>query len=93
MPLDSDPLITTRRPDDLTSVVLDIASHIQFKFLALLLIVFIMISSDVFINRALATFRGAVDYKCPTSWGVFLQGLFMVLIMIVIDTLIRQKII
>ncbi len=95
MPLqDSDPITLSRqRPDDLTSVILDVASHIQYKFLVMLLIVFIMLSTDTFINRALSKFRGAVDYKCPTSWGTFLQGLFLVLIMMVVDTLIRQKII
>ncbi len=95
MPLhDSDPITISRhRPDDLTSVVMDIASHVQYKFLVMLLIVFIMISSDTFINRALSRFRGAVDYKCPTSWGTFLQGLLLVLIMTTIDALIRQKII
>ncbi len=92
--LDSDPIKISRKcPDDLTSVLLDIASHVQFKFLTLLLVMFIFISSDVFINRVLAKFRGGVDYKCPTSWGTFLQGLFLVLIMMVIDALIRQKII
>ncbi len=92
--LDSDPIKISRKcPDDLTSVILDIASCIRFKFLALLLIVFIFLSSDVFINRVLAKFRGGVDYKCPTSWGTFLQGLFLVLTMMTIDALISQKII
>jgi hypothetical protein len=75
------------------SVLLDIAGHIQYKFLGLLLIIFMMVSSDIFINRALAQFKGAVDFKCPTSWGTFLQGLFLVLIMVCIDALIRQNVI
>lgn len=94
MPLDSDPILLGRRaPDDMTAVFVDIASHLQFKFLGLLLIVFIITSSDVFINRALSKFKGAVDYKCPTSWGVCIQGMFLVIAMIIIDVLIRQKII
>lgn len=94
MSTDSDPIISKKRvPDDLTNVVLDIVSHIQFKFLGMMLIVFLFISSDVFINRALSRFQGAVDYKCPTSWGSVLQGLFLILIMIGIDALIGQKII
>lgn len=94
MPVDSDPIIAFgKTPDDFTSIVLDIASHIQYKFLSLMLVIFIIISSDIFINRALSKFKGAVDYKCPTNWGVFLQGLFLVLSMTIIDALIRQKII
>lgn len=94
MPVDSDPIIVSRKtPDDFTSVALDIASHIQFKFLGLMLLMFIIISSDVFVNRVLSKFKGAVDGKCPANWGVFLQGLFLVMVMTLIDGLVRQKII
>ncbi len=94
MPVDSDPIVvSTSPPDDITSILIDIVGHVQFKFLGLMIIIFIMISSDVFINRALSTFKGAVDYKCPTSWGVCLQGMFLALIMIIIDALIRQNVI
>lgn len=94
MPIDSDPIIaSTKPPDDITSIVLDIISHIQFKFLGLMLLVFIIISSDTFINRALSAFKGAVDFKNPTNWGVCLQGMFLVIVMILIDALVRQKVI
>lgn len=93
MPVDSVPITAGRTPDDLTSVITDILGHIQFKFLAFMLVVFIMLSSDVFINRALGQFSGAVDFKCPTSWGTCLQGMFLVMVMMIIDGLIRQKII
>jgi hypothetical protein len=94
MPADSEPIRSNRRsPDDLTAVIVDIISHVQFKFMGLMLLMFILFSSDVFINRALAKFSGAVDYKCPTSWGVCIQGMLLVLSMIIIDCLIRQNII
>lgn len=93
MPVDSDPIIPNKRPDDLTTMIVDIFSSIQYKFLGLMLIMFIILSSDVFINRILARFGGAVNVKCPTSWGTFLQGLFLVLAMIIIDALIRQEVI
>lgn len=94
MPNDSDPIMVNKKvPDDLCAVILDIISHVQFKFLGMMLMIFLFINSDVFINRALSKFKGAVDFKCPTSWGVILQGLFLVIIMIGIDAFIRQKII
>jgi len=94
MAIDSDPIVSSgNHPDDFTSILLDIASSLQYKLFALMLIIFMLISSDVFINRALAKFDGAVNYKCPTSWGTFLQGLFLVLSCIIIDAAIRQKII
>ena len=94
MPLDSDPIIvTSKRPDDFTTMAIDIIGGIQWKLLGFMLLIFMVISSDVFINRALAQFSGAVDYKCSTSYGTFLQGLFLVLSCILIDAAIRQKII
>lgn len=94
MPVDSDPIMVSRgAPDDFTSIVLDIFGNIQWKLFGMLLIIFMIISSDVFINRALSKFNGAVDYKTPTSWGTFLQGLFMVFALIIVDAAVRQKII
>lgn len=94
MPVDSDPIMVSGRcPDDFTSIVLDIVSNVQFKLLGMMLVIFIIISSDVFINRALSKFAGAVDHKYPTSWGTFLQGLFLVMACIIMDAAIRQKII
>lgn len=93
MPVDSDPIIPNRRPDDITTIIIDVFSSIQYKFLGLMLLMFIILSSDVFINRILARFGGAVNAKCPTSWGTSLQGLFLVLAMMIIDALIRQQVI
>jgi hypothetical protein len=94
MPMDSEPImISGSGPDDFTSIVLDIVSNVQFKLLGMMLLIFMIISSDVFINRALSKFQGAVDHKYPTSWGTFLQGLFLVFACILIDAAIRQKII
>lgn len=90
---DSDPIVVARKPDDLTSVIVDIASHISFKFFSLMLMVFVFLNSDVFINRVLSTFSGAVDFKCPTSWGTCLQGTFLVLCMMGIEALIKQGVI
>lgn len=94
MPVDSDPIMAHgKAPDDFTSMIMDIAGAIQYKFLGLMFIMFIFISSDVFINRGLTAFNGAVDFKYPTNWGVVLQGLFLIIAMMIIDALIRQKII
>jgi hypothetical protein len=91
---DSDPILLYRRaPDDLAAILVDIVSRIQYKFIGLLIIVFVLLSSDTFINRILSRFDNAVNYKCPTSWGVCIQAIFLALIMIIIDMLIRQKII
>ena len=92
--MDSTPIVVhSDTPDDLISVMNDLVSHVQSKFIGLMVIVFILLSSDVFINRILSTFSGAVDYKSPTSWGVTLQSMFLAISMMAIDAMIRQKII
>jgi len=91
---DSTPIVATKnKPSDLASVIVDIASHVQYKLMGMMLIIFLFISSDVFVNRALSAFSGAVDFKCPTSYGVVLQGIFLVIAMIIMDVAIKQNII
>lgn len=92
--MDSEPIVVhSTTPDNLISIVNDMVSNIQFKFIGLMVIIFIMLSSDVFINRVLGTFPNAVDAKTPTSWGVTLQAAFLAIGMIGTDAMIRQKII
>lgn len=94
MSADSDPIITRRRqPDDFASILFDLASRVQFKLLVFMFIVFIIISSDVFIGRALARVKGAVEHKQPTSYGVILQGVFLTLSVLILDILISQGVI
>ena len=94
MVLDSEPLCVGKScPDDFASVFADIFSGIQFKLFGLIFIIFIFISSDVFIGRMLSNFSGATDGKKTTSWGTIIQGMFLVMALIVIDVLVKQKII
>ena len=93
MPLDSEPMHSGPEPDDLSSILVDIVSRTQFKFIGLLLIMFLIVSSDVFTMRVLSKFDGAVDYKTPTSWGTFQQGLWLCLFMVISDVLIRTNVI
>ncbi len=95
MPLDSAPIVVDpdTKPDDITTILMDILSHIQFKFLGMLIIVFLFLSSDVFIGRILSRFNGAVDYKSSTSYGAVVTSIMLVIIMAGVDALIQQKII
>lgn len=93
MPTDSDPIAVSNRPDDFTALITDGISGIQYKLILFLFLIFLIITSDVFTNRVLTKFKGAVDYKYPTNYGTVLQGVFLVLFYIVIDVGIRHKII
>lgn len=89
--MDSDPLPDAH--DDFCSIFTDVIGHIPFKFLTLMFVVFMVLSTDTFINRVLGVFSGAVTNGIPTSYGTTLQGLFLVLAMVMIDPLIKLKLI
>lgn len=94
MLVDSEPIkISEKSPDALTSMFGDMIGSIQYKLFGLMFIVFLILSSDMFINRVLSKIDGAVDMKYPTNYGTMLQGMFLAIIMIIIDALIKQKII
>jgi hypothetical protein len=92
MPGGADP-IDYYPDDDLATIVYDALGSVQYKLFSLMLLMFMFVSSDMFINKTLSLFDGTVDQKCPTSWGTVLQGLFLVLAMVVIDGLISNDII
>ena len=94
MPQDSDPIFAkTSIRHDLTAILADTVAGIDFKIVFLIYIVYIMLSTDIFITRILGRFSGAIEYNQPTSWGVILQGTFFVLAYLIINGLNRQKII
>jgi len=75
------------------SMIMDAVGGIQFKFLGILFLVYLFVSSDIFILGLLDRIPGAVDYKAPTTYGSLLTAAALVMIMFVMDPLIRQKII
>ena len=88
---DSDPL-PGNKVGDFTSMICDAVSSVQYKLFFSIFAMFIFLSSDVFIQRILSSFNGAVDYKNVTSWGTVLQGMFLIIASVCADMLIRQKI-
>lgn len=93
MPLDSDPILTNQTTDDFTAIFNDALVGIPYKLLIFLFLLFVLVTSDVFTNRVLARFSGAVDHKYATNYGVMLQGIFLVLGYTIIAVLEKQKII
>ena len=89
---DSDPIYEAGSRDLISSLT-DIVSGVQYKLLIFMFVIFLFVSSDMFIMRLLSRFSGAVDMKTPTNYGTILQGTFIVLACIVIDGLINQKVI
>ena len=91
---DSDPVIVcSGSTDDFVSIITDMMKHIQFKLFGLIFILFLILNTDVFINRVLSQFDGAVDTKQPTSYGILLLGLFLMIGCVLLDATIRQGIV
>jgi hypothetical protein len=91
---DSDPITVCKKgPDDFVKMTIEIFSDIQYKLFFLIFIVFIILNSDVFINRILGKFSNSIDGHRITSWGTILQGTFLVLGAIAIDALVKNNIV
>ena len=52
---------------------------LNFKILIAIFVLFALVVSDVFTNNVISGFRGAVQCRSPTSFGVVLQGIFLVI--------------
>ncbi len=87
--IDEKPVTTKKKSSDFMNMITDAASKIQVKLFSFIFVIFLIISSDVFVTKILGNIRGAVDYKYPTNWGVIIQGLFLVVAAMIMDFVIR----
>lgn len=58
------------------------------KLLILLFISFLLVVSDAFTNGVVRLFGGAVKARSPTSYGIIIQGICLVLLFIVASHLV-----
>ena len=93
MPSDVDPITVSKGRDDFTSIITDAIGGIEYKLIFFLFLIFLITTSDVFTNRVLSKFKGAVEYKSATNYGTVLQGIFLVLFFVIVDVGIKHKII
>lgn len=66
---------------------------IKIKNSVLLFLVFILLSTDVFIDQILTKFEGAVEGNSTTTTGVIIQAIFLVIGYILIETITTSSII
>lgn len=82
---DSVPLVSGKQPDEFSTVIADAVGGINIKVMISLFLIFMVITSDVFVTRVLANVNGATDYKHATNYGTFLQGMLLVLLFLIVD--------
>jgi hypothetical protein len=69
-----------------------IGNFLNIKVLVALFLIFILVVSDVFNNNFMSAFSGSMNCRNPTSYGVILQGIFLVIFFIGATFLIQTKI-
>jgi hypothetical protein len=77
-------------PSDFISLLGGMFSGIRCKFLVLLFVFFLLISSDVFVDRVLSKVDSAVNMDRPTSYGTVIQGMLLVMCVLVLDVLTNR---
>jgi hypothetical protein len=78
-----------KAPDSLAGVTVGFLGYIHFKLLFSIFLIFLLVSSDVFIDKVLGRWNGTVEHKTPTSKGVLIQATLMTLLVMIIDLLLR----
>lgn len=93
MAKDSDPIkVYKETPHGITGIVAHVVRTTQYKKWMLFFIIFIVVSSNVFIDRVLTNFSGAVDLHTPNTYGTVIQGIFLVCAYILVEWAIDKKI-
>ncbi|MEM3062323.1 MAG: hypothetical protein QW303_02070 [Nitrososphaerota archaeon] len=64
-------------------------SALNLKLLFFLFLLFLLVTSNAFVDNILVKFQGAVENKSPTFRGVAIQGIFLILFYIILDKIIE----
>lgn len=81
-------------PSNLEGVFGEIINMKNIKIAVFLALIFLIISSEVFIKRVLGKFNGAIEFSgCANSYGVFIQSLLISISYILLDILVSKDII
>lgn len=82
------------RPTDFVPMLEDMVKEIPCKMMFIMFLVFMLLSSDVFINRILARVDGAVSYiDTPTTYGTCLMALMFIVLFAVFDVLVKKQVV
>lgn len=87
---DSESICIDQCPDDITSVF-GILGLNNFKVSVFLFLIFIVLNCDVFVDKVMP--KGYTDGRHPTTKGIVLQGVLIVLGYMIINVLVSGGII
>lgn len=87
---DSTPLNINTNPP-LVKLITSAIYEIKYKSLIFLFIIFILMTSDVFVNVMLKKIKGATDeHGLATPYGAVIQGFMLVICYMILNFLVAQ---
>jgi hypothetical protein len=78
-------------PDSAFDMIAGLVRSIPIKVALFVFLLFIFISSDLFIDWGLSYIKGAVNHRTPTTKGTLLQGLFLTLGFVIASVLVDYE--
>ena len=93
---DSEKIVVSKkyRPSDFREMISGVLSEIPCKMMFILFIIYIFLSSDVFINRVVSRMDGAVNYiDTLSTYGTVLTGILQVMVYAVFDVLVKKEVV
>ena len=82
-----------KKPDSFSNIIAESIYNINFKMLFFLLLIFLFLTSDTFVDRVLSRINGATEHKFPTLKGLGIQLMILALLYIIFDKLISNELI
>lgn len=79
-----------KSPGDFPSLFADLFTKINWKMCFFLFIIYILLNSDIFIDRFLSRRDGLVDNMTPTDKGTIVQAILLILLFIIMDAILRS---
>lgn len=79
-----------KSPGDFPSLIGDLLTRINWKMSMFLFILFIIITSDIFIDKCLRKIPGSVENMTSTNKGTVIQGIFLVIFFIIMDGILSS---
>jgi len=78
----------SKTPGDFPSLFADLFLKINWKMAFFLFLFFIILTSDIFIDKCLRKIPGSVDNMTSTNKGSVIQGVVLVIFFVIMDAII-----
>jgi hypothetical protein len=81
------PIKDLKSKDDIGGMIINASYSIQWKKIILLWLLFIVMNTEIFMDKCISKFDGSVENGMMTMKGTFLMSILLVMVYIFIDLL------